>query len=46
MTAYIEYKVNLMDSQKWKVASAIKNKSPLKHSSRKGNDEMMLPKYR
>ena len=29
MTTYIEYKVNLMDSQKSKVASAIKNKSPL-----------------
>ena len=29
MTAYIEYKVNLTDSQKSKVASAVKNKSPL-----------------
>ena len=46
MATYIEYKVNLTDSQKSKVASAMKNKSPLKHSSRKGNDEMMLPKDR
>ena len=29
MTTYIEYKVNMTDSQKSKVASAIKNKSPL-----------------
>ena len=29
MTTYIEYKVNLTDSQKPKVASAVKNKSPL-----------------
>ena len=29
MTNYIEYKVNLTDSQKSKVASAVKNKSPL-----------------
>ena len=29
MTTYIEYKVSLTDSQKSKVASAVKNKSPL-----------------
>ena len=29
MTTYIEYKVNLTDSQKSKVASAVKNESPL-----------------
>ena len=46
MTTYIEYGVTLTDGQKLKLASAIKNKSPLtlrlKHSHLKGSDELML----
>ena len=46
MTTYIEYKVKLTDGQKLKLASAIRNKSPLtlrlKHSNLKGSDELML----
>ena len=46
MTTYIEYGVKLTDGQKLKLASAIKNKSPLtlrlKHSHLKGSDELML----
>ena len=46
MTTYIEYGVKLTDGQKLKLASAIKNKSPLtlrlKHGHLKGSDELML----
>ena len=46
MTTYIEYKVKLTDGQKSKLASAIRNKSPLtlrlKHSHLRGSDELML----
>ena len=46
MTTYIEYGVTLTDGQKLKLASAIKNKSPLtlrlKHGHLKGSDELML----
>ena len=46
MTTYIEYGVKLTNGQKSKLASAIKNKSPLtlrlKHSHLKGPDELML----
>ena len=46
MSNYIEYGVKLTDGQKLKLASAIKNKSPLtlrlKHSHLKGSDELML----
>ena len=46
MTTYIEYGVKLTDGQKSKLASAIRNKSPLtlrlKHSHLKGSDELML----
>ena len=46
MTTYIEYGVTLTDGQKSKLASAIRNKSPLtlrlKHSHLKGSDELML----
>ena len=46
MTTYIEYGVTLTDGQKSKLASAIKNKSPLtirlKHSHLRGSDELML----
>ena len=48
MTTYIEYRVKLTDGQKLKLASAIKNKSPLtlrlKNSHLKGSDELMLTK--
>ena len=48
MSNYIEYGVKLTDGQKLKLASAIKNKSPLtlrlKHSHLRGNDELMLTK--
>ena len=48
MTSYIEYGVKLTDGQKLKLASAIKNKSPLtlrlKRSQLKGSDELMLTK--
>ena len=48
MTTYIEYGVKLTDGQKSKLASAIRNKSPLtlrlKHSHLKGSDELMLTK--
>ena len=46
MTSYIEYGVKLTDGQKLKLASAIRNKSPLtlrlKHSHLHGSDELML----
>ena len=46
MTTYIEYGVKLTDGQKSKLASAIRNKSPLtlrlKHSHLQGSDELML----
>ena len=46
MTTYFEYGVKLTDGQKSKLASAIKNKSPLtlrlKHSHLQGSDELML----
>ena len=46
MTTYIEYGVTLTPNQKTKLASAIKNKSPLtlrlKHSHLRGSDELML----
>ena len=41
MTSYIEYGVNLSDSQKMNLASAINNKTPL---TLRGNDELMLTK--
>ena len=48
MTSYIEYKVKLTDGQKTKLASAIRNKTPLnlrlKHSHLRGSDELMLTK--
>ena len=48
MSSYIEYGVELTDGQKSKLASAIRNKSPLtlrlKHSQLRGNDELMLTK--
>ena len=48
MTTYIEYGVTLTDGQKSKLASAIRNKSPLtlrlKHSHLQGSDELMLTK--
>ena len=48
MTTYIEYGVTLTDGQKSKLASAIRNKSPLtlrlKHSHLRGSDELMLTK--
>lgn len=48
MTTYTEYKVNLTDNQKSKLACAINIKSPLtlllKHSNLQGNDELMLTK--
>ena len=48
MTTYIEYGVKLTDGQKSKLASAIRNKSPLtlrlKHSHLRGSDELMLTK--
>ena len=46
MTTYIEYGVKLTDGQKSKLASAIRNKSPLtlrlKHSQHRGDDELIL----
>ena len=46
MTTYIEYGVKLTDGQKLKLASAIRNKSPLtlrlKHEHLRGSDELML----
>ena len=48
MTTYFEYDVKLTDGQKSKLASAIRNKSPLtlrlKHSQLRGSDELMLTK--
>ena len=48
MTNYIEYGVNLTDNQKMNLASAINNKTPLtlriKHTSLRGNDELMFTK--
>ena len=50
MTTYIEYGVTLTPNQKSKLASAIKNKSPLtlrlKHSHLHGSDELMLTRRR
>ena len=46
MTSYIEYGVKVTNGQKVKLASAIKNNSPLtlrlKHSHLRGPDELML----
>ena len=46
MTTYLEYGVTLTDGQKSKLASAIRNKSPLtlrlRHSHLRGSDELML----
>ena len=46
MTTYIEYGVTLTPNQKSKLASAIRNKSPLslrlRHSHLRGSDELML----
>ena len=46
MTSYLEYRVKLTPNQKSKLASAIRNKSPitlrLKHSQLHGSDELML----
>lgn len=46
MTTSSEYGVKLTDRQKSKLASSIKNKSPLtlrlKHLQLQGNDELML----
>ena len=46
MASYIEYRVKLTDGKKSKLASAIRNKSPLtlslKHSHLRGTDELML----
>ena len=46
MSTYFEYGVKLTNGQKSKLASAIRNKSPLtlrlKHSHLRGNDELML----
>ena len=48
MTTYFEYRVNLTDNQNSKLASAIRNKSPLtlrlRHSNLWGSDELMLTK--
>ena len=48
MTTYIEYGVTLTPNQKSKLASAIRNISPLtlrlKHSHLRGSDELMLTK--
>ena len=48
MTNYIEYGVNLTDNQKMNLAKAINNKTPLtlriKHTTLRGNDELMLTK--
>lgn len=48
MTSYFEYSVNLTDSQKSNLGSAVRNKFPLtlrlKHSKLQGNDELMITK--
>ena len=48
MTSYYEYKVNLSDGQKIKLASAIQNKTPialrLKYNQLNGEAELMLTK--
>ena len=48
MTTYFEYGVRLANNQKSKLASAIRNNSPLtlrlKHSHLRGSDELMLTK--
>ena len=48
MTTYFEYGVKLTDNQKSKLASAIKNNSPLtlrlKHSHLRGSYELVLAK--
>ena len=48
MTTYFEYDVILTNNQKSKLASAIRNKSPLtlrlKHANLRGSDELMLTK--
>ena len=50
MTTSLEYGVTLKDGQKSKLASAIRNKSPLtlrlKHSHLRGSDELMLTQRR
>ena len=50
MTTYFEYGVTLTGNQKSKLASVIRNKSPLtlrlKHSNLRGSDELMLTKSR
>ena len=49
MTTYFEYRVNLTDNQNSKLASAIRNKSPLtlrlRHSNLGRSDELMLTKW-
>ena len=48
MTTYFEYRVNLKYNQNLKLASAIRNKSPLtlrlKRSNLRRSDELMLTK--
>ena len=48
MTTYFEYGVSLTDNQNSKLASAIRNRSPLtlrlKHSHLRGSDELILAK--
>ena len=48
MTTYFEYGASLTNNQKSKLASAIRNNSPLtlrlKHSHLRGSDELMLTK--
>lgn len=48
MSSYYEYKVNLSDGQKMKLASAIRNQTPitlrLKYNQLSGEDELMLTK--
>ena len=48
MSSYYEYKVNLSDGQKMKLASAIRNQTPitlrLKYNQLNGEDELMLTK--
>lgn len=48
MTTYFEYGVSLTDNQKSKLASAIRNRSPLtlrlKHSHLRDSDELILTK--
>lgn len=48
MKTYLEYTVKLTDSQKSKLAEAIKKRFPLtlwlKHSNLHGNDDMLMTK--